>query len=107
MEVSSAGVAPMGSVSEDSLGALRSLGISTDGLNSTGLSSLEPADYDLVISLDADFPVKRVLGPELDFRYEDWDIPDPLGEDTEVYLDVARLLHERIEELLRREGLRP
>ena len=107
VEVSSAGVAPMGSVSEGSLNALRSLGISTEGLSSIGLSSLEPAYYDLVISLDADFPVKRVLGPELSFRHEDWDIPDPLGEDIEVYLDVARLLHERIEELLLREGLRP
>jgi len=97
----------MGSISEGSLSALRSLGISTEGLRSKGLSSLEPADYDLVVSLDADFPVKRVLGPDLDFRYEDWDIPDPIGEDTEVYLDVARLLHGRIEELMRREGIPP
>lgn len=107
VEVSSAGVAPMGSVSEGSLSALRSLGISTEGLSSKGLSSLEPAHYDLVISLDEGFPVKRILSPELSFRHEDWDIPDPLGEDTEVYLDVARLLHERIEELLRREDILP
>ena len=107
VEVSSAGVAPMGSVSEGSLNALRSLGISTEGLGSEGLSGFEPADYDLVISLDEGFPVKRVLGPEIAFRYEDWDIPDPLGEDNEAYLDVARLLHGRIEELLRREGIPP
>jgi len=105
VEVSSAGVAPMGSVSEGSLNALRSLGISTADLSSKGLSDITPADYDLVISLDADFPVMRILGPEVAFRYEDWDIPDPLGDDTEVYLDVAHLLRKRIEELLRLEGL--
>jgi len=107
VEVSSAGVAPMGSVSEGSLSALRLLDVSTKGLSSKGLADLMPADYDLVISLDADFPVKRVLGPELSFRHEDWDIPDPLDEETEVYLDVARLLWERIEALLQREGLKP
>ena len=89
------------------MSALRLLDVSTEGLSSKGLADLMPADYDLVISLDADFPVKRVLGPELSFRHEDWDIPDPLGEDTEVYLDVARLLWERIEALLQREGIKP
>ncbi len=104
VEAFSAGVAPMGSVSEGSLRALRTLNIAARGLHSKGLFDLELDDYDLVISLDADFPVKRVLGPEVEFRYEDWDIPDPLGGDAEEYLEVARLLLERIGDLLRREG---
>lgn len=105
LEVESAGIAPLGSISAGSLCALQTLGIDAEGLQCKGLSDIPASKFDLVISLDADFPVKRVLGPEIAFRCEDWDIPDPIGGDDNSYREVARLLLQRIEDLLQREGV--
>ncbi|OGK09643.1 MAG: hypothetical protein A2Y63_03115 [Candidatus Riflebacteria bacterium RBG_13_59_9] len=105
LEVESAGVAPLGSISAGSLRALQTLGIDAEGLQCKGLTDVSASEFDLVISLDAGFPVKLVLGPEVAFRCEDWDIPDPIGGDDNSYREVARLLLQRIEDLLQREGV--
>lgn len=106
VRVESAGVAPLGSISPEVLSVLRKLGVSTEGLVSKALHSVSLEEVDLVVSLDADFPVRRVLGPEVPFRWEEWDIPDPLDEGEEAYFQVAELLHTRIAALLEREGVK-
>jgi arsenate reductase len=106
VKASSAGVAPLGSVSPEVLSLLQKLGINADGLASKPLHSVDLGDVDVVVSLDADFPVRRVLGPELRFRWEEWDIPDPFDEDEETYSRVAELLRQRIAALLEREGVK-
>jgi len=101
----SAGVAPLRAVSPEALEALSLLGIDASGLSSKHLSEVPVRDFDLVVSLDSAFPVKTVLGSGLGVRGEDWSIPDPVGEELGSYLWVAGLLAERIEDLLRREGV--
>jgi len=101
----SAGVAPLGFVSPEALSALRKLNISSEGLSSKPLQSIDLDEDSIVVSLDADFPVRRVLGPEVKFRWEEWDIPDPFEEDEEAYLRTAELLRARIARLLEREGV--
>jgi len=102
----SAGISPLGSISPEVLSVLSKLGVSAEGLASKALHSMNLEEADLVVSLDADFPVRRVLGPELQFRWEEWDIPDPYDEDEYTYMRVAELLRSRIAELLEREGIK-
>ncbi len=105
VEVQSAGVVPLGQVSENVYPALAALGIPSDGLSSKPLSAVSISADTLVISLAGNFPVKSVLGPKLYFEYEDWDIADPYGESALCYEGVARALLERIEDLLKRRGI--
>ena len=105
VEVQSAGVAPLGHISDNVYGALAALGIPSDGLSSKPLSAVSIGADTLVISLAEDFPVKRVLGPAVGFEYEDWAVADPYGESPACYEGIARYLLARIEDLLKRRGI--
>jgi arsenate reductase (thioredoxin) len=99
VEAFSAGLTPTGWVSSDAIAAVLALGHDPSGLRSKGLDEVELADMDVVVSL---------IGPEglsviprnLGARLESWRIPDPLGEDGEVFVTVARRLERRIRKLL-------
>jgi arsenate reductase len=99
----SAGISPLGWVSEQTIETLRALGYPADGLSSKGLDEIDLEDVDIVLSL---------LGERgLDYlprgngaRREAWDITDPFGEDDEIYLEVARELERRIQALLAEES---
>jgi arsenate reductase len=105
VEVQSAGVVPLWHVSANVYPALAALGIPSGGLSSKPLSAVSIGADTLVISLAENFPVKRVLGPELNFEYEDWPVADPYGESPSCYEGVARQLLARIEDLLKRRGI--
>ena len=105
VDVQSAGVVPLGHVSENVYPALAALGIPSEGLSSKPFSAVNIGADTLVISLAENFPVKRVLGPELHFEYEDWPVADPYGENALCYEGVARHLLSRIEDLLKRRGI--
>jgi protein-tyrosine-phosphatase len=105
VEAQSAGVAPLGRISDGVYNALAALSVPSGGLYSKPLSAVRINKETLVISLARGFPVKRVLGPELGFEHEDWDIPDPYDESAARYLEVAQELMRRIEALLRERGI--
>jgi arsenate reductase len=99
----SAGISPLGWISEQTIDTLRALGYPTDGLSSKGLEAVDFEDVDIVLSLlgDRGFDyLPRSIGA----RREAWDIPDPFGEDDEVYFEVARELERRIRALLSKES---
>jgi len=98
----SAGLAPAGFIASGTLAALQALGYSGEGLWSKGLDDVSLEDLDVVVSLlgrggldlvPCGIGVRRVA----------WDIVDPIGEDDEVYMAVARELETRIRVLLREE----
>jgi protein-tyrosine-phosphatase len=105
VEAQSAGVVPLGHVSANVYPALAALGIPSEGLYSKPLSAVNISADTLVISLAENFPVKRILGPDLHFEYEDWPVADPYGESPACYEGVARQLLSRIEDLLKRRGI--
>jgi len=90
---------PTGWISRGTVAALRSLGYDPEGLQSKGLDGVPVADMDVVVSL---------IGPEglcliprnLGARLVSWHIPDPYGEDDDVFLAVGRRLERRIRDLL-------
>ncbi|MCD4750982.1 MAG: hypothetical protein K8R59_16535 [Thermoanaerobaculales bacterium] len=98
-EVFSAGLFPTGTVAPLSLQTLESLGHSTAGLYSKGLDDIELEEVDVVVSLmgpDGLAGVPRRLPAERIV----WSIRDPYGEDEEAYFATARILEQRIRQLL-------
>ena len=99
VDVSSAGLHPMGTVAEGSIMALETLGYSTEHLRSKGLGDVDLDSMDLIVSLmgpEGLTPLPRRLCAEK----ISWRISDPYGEDDESYIRVAKLLEKKISNLL-------
>jgi arsenate reductase len=100
VEVFSAGLSPSRRVAPETLRTLETLGYPTAGLRSKSLVDVPLADMDLIVSLigsDGAPWLPRNLGA----RLETWSIPDPCGEDDDVFLAAAHLLERKIGQLLR------
>jgi len=99
----SAGLAPLGWISNETVDALRTLGYPATGLRSKGLDDIDLDAVDVVVSLLGQRGLDAIpLG--IGARREAWAIVDPFGEDDELYLEVARELETRISKLLRGEA---
>ncbi len=99
VDARSAGLTPLGWVADQTFAVLEALGYPSQGLSSKGLDEVDTDDLDVVVSLlgDRGFDhIPRGIGA----RREAWPIPDPFGEDEELYLEVARQLELRIRRLL-------
>ena len=99
----SAGISPLGWVSEQTIDTLQALGYPTEGLSSKGLDQVDLEDVDIVLSLLGDRGLDYVPH-SIGARREAWVITDPFGEDDEIYLEVARELERRIRALLSEES---
>jgi protein-tyrosine-phosphatase len=103
VEALSAGLSPLGWVSEQTVEALRTLGYSAEGLSSKGLDDIALEDVDIVVSLLGERGLDAIpLG--IGGQREAWAITDPFGEDDELYLEVARELEARVRFLLSEEA---
>lgn len=104
VEARSAGIAPLGWITEQTVAALEARGYETQGLTSKGLDAVDVRDFDIIVSLlgrsGLDY-IPRGRGA----RREAWYIPDPFGEDDEMYLEVVRQLEPRIRRLLEEESV--
>ena len=103
VEARSAGISPLGRVSEQTIDTLQALGYPTEGLSSKGLDQVDLEDVDIVLSLLGDRGLDYVPH-SIGARREAWVITDPFGEDDEIYLEVARELERRIRILLCEES---
>ena len=99
----SAGISPLGWVSEQTIDTLQALGYPTEGLSSKGLDQVDFEDVDIVLSLLGDRGLDYVPH-SIGARREAWVITDPFGEDDGIYLEVARELERRIRTLLCEES---
>ena len=103
VEASSAGLAPLGWVAAQTIAALDALGYETQGLVSKGLDAVEIGEFDIIVSLLGKHGLDHIPhGGRA--RREAWPIPDPFGEDDEMYLNVAHQLEDRIRRLLTDEA---
>ena len=103
VDARSAGISPLGWVSEQTIDTLQALGYPTEGLSSKGLDQVDLEDVDIVLSLLGDRGLDYVPH-SIGARREAWVITDPFGEDDEIYLEVARELERRIRKLLCEES---
>ena len=102
MDVQSAGLTPLGWIARQTLDALETLGYPSSGLSSKGIGDLQLEEFDVVVSLLGERGLDHIP-PRIAARREAWPIPDPFGEDEEVYIEVARQLEHRIRLLLSEE----
>jgi arsenate reductase len=100
--VRSAGLTPLGWIAPQTFDALETLGFPSNDLHSKGFEELETEGFDVVVSLLGEQGLDHIP-PGIAARREAWQIPDPFGEDEEVYIDVARQLEQRIRNLLSEE----
>ena len=98
----SAGLTPLGWVAEQSIAALDVLGYPSSGLSSKGINAIATGDVDVVVSLLGERGLDHIPA-RVGARREAWPIPDPFGEDEELYIEVARELEKRVRILLAEE----
>jgi len=103
VDARSAGISPLGWVSEQTIDTLQALGYPAEDLSSKGLDEVDLEGVDIVLSLLGDRGLDYVP-PSIGTRRDAWGITDPFGEDDEVYLEVARELERRIRALLSEES---
>jgi arsenate reductase len=99
VEARSAGLMPVGRIVPSTCRALEALGYDPRGLASKGLGDVDLEGFDVVVSLLGE-PGLGHLASFQGAALEAWSIPDPYGEDDEVYVAVARELERRIRGLL-------
>jgi arsenate reductase len=95
----SAGLMPFGRIVGPTIETLEALGYDAGGLESKGLEEVDVADFDIIVSLLGPSALGYLPG-SLGAQLESWSIPDPYGEDDEVYRAVARELERRIRSLI-------
>ncbi len=100
-DAQSAGSAPS-RVNPFALRALAELGVSSEGLHSKHVDTIDPTTVDLVITLCAEEECPLILGS---FRRLDWSMPDPDRKDPslpdEERLQGFRQARDRIHQRLR------
>jgi len=99
VSASSAGLMPFGRIVGSTVETLETLGYDPRGLASKSLDAVDLASFDIIVSLLGDSGLSY-LPSNLGAQIESWSIPDPYGEDDEVYLAVARELERRIRKLV-------
>jgi arsenate reductase len=99
VEAYSAGLGPSGLIAPFAESALAELGYSSDGLSSKGLDAVPVEDMDVVVSLLGAYGL-RFIPATVGAHTEGWSVPDPVGEDEEMFVATARLLERRIRALL-------
>lgn len=110
IEPSSAGLYPLGMISEKTRVVLEVNEYPTEGLASKGLREFPPHDVDLVVNMSG------LAGPVAEARYpfvERWEVADPYGEDEATYQKIleeiqgrVRGLADRLREQQRAKGKR-
>jgi protein-tyrosine-phosphatase len=99
VSAASAGLMPFGRIVGSTVETLEELGHDARCLVSKGLGDIDLTTFDIIVSLIGDSGL-TYLPSTLGAQLESWSLPDPYGEDDEVYLAVARELERRIRELL-------
>ena len=103
VDARSAGISPLGWISEQTIDTLQALGYPAEGLSSKGIDEVDLEDVDIVLSLLGDRGLDYIPH-SIGARRDAWVITDPFGEDDEIYLEVARELERRIRALLSEES---
>lgn len=104
IEAESAGLAPLGSVAQETLAVLQERGIRAEGLYTKGIAEVASFfDPQIVVNISG----YRINGYFPHTRTLDWEIQDPFGSDPELYRRIAgeieQLLNGLAEELRRGE----
>jgi arsenate reductase (thioredoxin) len=96
LEVSSAGLFPLGVVPNMTLETLQRNGYSIEGLESKPILKDSLLNVDLVINLSGH---TKAAALSASTRLEDWPVSDPYGEDQAVYQTILEEIQRRVNDL--------
>ena len=99
LDVYSAGLRPIGVVSEEAVSVMEEKGIDITGQFSKGLGDVPLDDMDYVVSL-SNRPAKSFLPPEFAGEALDWVTEDPLGQPIEFYRKTRDELESRVKKFV-------
>ena len=99
LEVTSAGLAPLGSVAALSLQTLKKNGYPAENLSSKPISREAFDASDIVINMSGYSGHRAFLDGS---KVEDWDIDDPYGADPEVYQRIFESIRVKVLDLVAR-----
>ncbi len=99
LEVTSAGLDPMGYLPEMTLQTLTRNGYSTEGLDSKAIDRAVLAETDLVLNMSGYVRPEALANAS---RVEEWPVADPYGEDAATYQTILEEIRGRISELAAR-----
>jgi protein-tyrosine-phosphatase len=98
IEASSAGVEPLGYISEHTRTVLREAGVSCERQSSKALRQTDAADADLVVNISG----REALPIAGATPVEHWEIADPFGCDIATYRKTRDEIARRVKDLVER-----
>ncbi len=98
VEAQSAGLYPLGEITEDTVTVMSEKGISLDAQDSKGLDAIDWQQVDVLVNLTA-WPTASIV-PGFTGRRAQWHVRDPFGESLEVYREVRDELERRVRALV-------
>ena len=97
IEPSSAGIAALGEIAKPTLQVLAERGVHADGQYSKALIPADCEAADLIINMSG--RPARVVARGHEEKVLDWAIPDPYGEDLELYRRICDEIDDRVAQL--------
>ena len=83
-KVGSAGISPLGRISEGTAVVLREIGISTEGLYSKGIRDSDLERFHAIINL-SEYPLETVIPARYGPKIINWYVRDPYGQSLDSY----------------------
>ena len=98
MEVVSAGLSPLGYITEETIAVMKEKGVALDGQLSKGLEDIDWQQVDLLVNMT---PLSAgSVVPGFQGRRLQWKVPDPFGQSLKDYRRVRDLLERKVDQLL-------
>lgn len=98
VEVMSAGVAPLGFITEETIEVMREKDVSLDGQSSKGLEAIDWQRVNVLVNMTP-LPGRSVV-PGFSGQRLQWTVRDPFGDSLRVYRRVRDQLERRVKQLL-------
>jgi len=94
---SSAGIAALGEIVKPTLQVLAERGVRADGQYSKALMPADCEAAELIVNMSG--RPARVVARGYEEKVLDWEIPDPYGEDIELYRRICDEIDDRVAQL--------
>lgn len=98
VQAHSAGLYPLGSITEDTYTVMSEKGISLDGQWSKGLRDVPVAQMDVVV--DMGWEIECPVPDDFQGRVVEWNTPDPYGRGIESFRKVRDMIEQQVLGLL-------
>jgi protein-tyrosine-phosphatase len=97
VKIGSAGIDPLGFVTEETLKVLAEAGVATEGLWSKGLSEIDLSLFPVLVNLTTN-SLDAVLPRDFHGRVLNYPVPDPFGRTLEAYRQAREAIRRFITE---------